>query len=239
MLKLIIAWQKNKDYQLGVEIYLQFGKSAYYKELFQKYETTFNKNLLEKELQNLLDEYTTPKIQTQETHKKIQESRSTARPSDAENAPEEIKKAIKRRKYLYAVAKSNHGKLLELFWAKSEDINLHNKLNHETLDAWDEIKSLWDLTNFYDANLRLPNKIKTDLVLESIDSEILNKTYENNYKYIHKYGKDAAKIEKIKLRIQETHAIKAILLKRQALYKESFHVPTIEEYLASLSTKQP
>jgi hypothetical protein len=224
MKELIASWLKNKDYTIGIEIYRRYGPNLYLKTMFASGPDTYNIEKLEKELKTLFHLHPPAAAE----HRSPDHTQShTKRPSDANNAPGPIKDAVIKRKSLYARAKANHDRLAELYLENSTDTIINAKLNIEMLNAWDEIKTIWDLTNFYDKNLRLPKPPIHTADYETFDTLPLNKIWLTNYKYIRKYQTDAAKTAQIAERTEANTAIKTILSKTDTFHHEGLEIPTL------------
>ncbi|MCR9064478.1 MAG: hypothetical protein NXI00_10965 [Cytophagales bacterium] len=227
MLELIQSWLKNKDYALGVELYRRFGSSAYLKILFSKGPDTYNSAKLEAEMKGLLS--VTEPAKQQPLAKEYVAQKKDILPSEASDAPAEIKSAISKRKSLYAQVRVNRDKLSDAYLTDNESGLDLNMLAHEILNAWDGIRDCWELTNFYDKYQRLPEKVQNETDYDTWPTDVLNKTFLNNYKYIKKYLHNIKKREAVIERINASLAIKSTLQKKDAFFHQTLTIPSASE----------
>jgi hypothetical protein len=229
--KLISMWLSGrKDYDSGVEIYNRLGRNFAVKAMIAKPENSLRLEFLIDAMRELLLEVgqiEEPKLSVEELKQEAREiniavAHQQIKASDLPNAPEEIKAAIKLRKNLYA-----------------EFVRLHTSLNLNTpaeqrrinclriLTIRDEIRPLWKLTNYYDDNLKLPEKA-TDKSIEDLSEMDANKLYEANYKYLRKFFHDDKKSKECLRRLEECNQLKIQLTNANAFFHDRLILPTLE-----------
>ncbi|WP_304234790.1 hypothetical protein [Jiulongibacter sediminis] len=230
MIELLQAWFENKDYRLGVELYRRYGSNLYLKTLFAKGADSYNIKKLEAELKALVS--SPPAEDIIVSHKIIAAApaqESKALPSESPKAPAEVKEAIQLRKSTYALIRVNRDALAEAYLTDNESNLPLSDMAHQILDGWDTIKECWDLTNFYDRYERLPEKVQIETDYSSWPSDVLNKTFLNNYKYIKKYKDNLKKRETVIERINASLAIKSTLEKRDAFFHPTLTIPSVDQ----------
>lgn len=231
MIELIQKWLQNKSYPIGVEIYRRYGDDDYLKKMFSLGEDSYNTQRLEKEIKSLL-KVGAHSESPSTTAKVIYESQlvdELTKPSLKSKAPAEVKSIISKRKKLYAKTVVNKDKLVELYLEGSENKELASTLAHQILDCYDEIKPLWDYTNFYDKHQRLPNIIVPKTNYQDYSDVDLNRMFLNNSKYISKNRSVTRKKQTVEDRIAECYHIKTLLIKRDAFQHQGINIPTVEE----------
>lgn len=228
--QLISLWLGGKrNFEAGVEIYNRLGDNYILKMMFEGEKDA----LLEEELLTAMNDLLilfgkqTPEETKQEVIEKAVEfvanvENHNIRPSDLPNAPVEIKKARAQRKNLYAEYLRCKAQLEEYV---PQDIRKEAALR--ILDIMDEIKPIWDLTNYYDIYLRMPeHETKDEKKLEDLTDIELNKLYESHYKYVRKFQSDEKKREKCIERITEAEKIKNLLIDNVAFFHEKLSFPS-------------
>lgn len=230
MIELLQAWFENKDYKLGVELYRRFGSNLYLKMLFAKGPDSYNVKKLEAELKSLVSSPPAEAIIARETKASAAPVRENNKlPSESPKAPAEVKEAIQVRKSTYAMIRINRDAMAEAYLTDNESKLPLSDMAHQILDGWDTIKECWDLTNFYDRYERLPEKVQIETDYSSWPSDVLNKTFLNNYKYIKKYKDNLKKRETVIERINASLAIKSTLEKRDAFFHPTLTIPSTDQ----------
>lgn len=244
-LVLIQSWLKsNRDYAIGFEIFRRLSQNNFLKELLAT-EDEWNAETLAEELTQLAEELAqaipeltqaTAQLQpnaaknssTERVEQILAEERKA--PSDRASAPEQIKEAVKRRKYLYAAGRDAHSQLKVLSDIDTDEAQeKRHTLAAEILNIFDEIKTLWDLTNYYDTYLRLPaqpQELKTDLA--TLDIASLNQDWLTDYKYIMKFRNDTGKRTKVLERIALCAKREEILRLKDAFIHQNLTIPNLE-----------
>ena len=186
----IKTWLKSgRDFEAGRLQYEKYGDSSVYKHLFKKGKNAVSFKYLIEELQKLEvlipDEKVVlkavvpgviPKLFSRPVKPVIQDY---VRPSDDVKAPEEVKKLIARRKYLYAI----NNRLLAIVGTNISELE-RSVITIELMMSWDEIEQIWIKTNYFDKHSELPFELPTiDLNItsgESLSKRLTNlRTYKS------------------------------------------------------------
>lgn len=152
----IKTWLKSgRDFQQGRLLYEKYGSSAVYKQLFDKGKNAVSFKFLvdelgkleetipdEKQVLKVVVPGVIPKLFARPTKPVVQDY---VRPSDSPDAPEEVKKLVARRKYLYAIT----NRLLAIVGTNITDLE-RAVMTIELMMSWDEIEQIWIKTNHYD-----------------------------------------------------------------------------------------
>lgn len=226
MYELIQKWlTSKKDYAIGLEIFKKYSTNNFLIRVLSDGEGHWNKQTLEKELTKLRDSI--PTIEKEEEFIKAKEliKEERKRPSDSENAPQEVKDVIENRKKIYNEGKKLHARLA---YFKSEEERYLACVRILAIRA--ELKKMWSFTNFYDDNLRLPEDIQAEAIKwEGLDDLSLNQEWHKHYKYIRKWMTDKTKIDTLKKRLTIAFSIKEILIERNAFQYQNLNLPTIND----------
>lgn len=235
--ELIQKWlDSGRDYQVGVEIYRRLGDNGFLKKLFIE-EDAWNRKELTEQLIKLLDKLK-PSAEHQLSSSSIvankaeiqQLLRDELKPSSERmDAPEQIKEAIKRRKFLYAQARDAHSKIKILNETNSVEAKERRlELCTLILNSFDEIKNLWDITNFFDTYKKMPeNTHSVPTNFEQLDIITLNTDWLIDYKYIRKNQKNLALKDRVNERIRNCQAREKILRQKDAFFHEKHTLPDI------------
>lgn len=244
-LLLIQTWlDSNREYAIGYEIYRRLGKNNFLKDILADGEDEWNAETLLNELADLAQElaqfassvapapaHVAANVAQSSPSAKVEqilaEERKAA--SDRADAPETIKEAIKRRKYLYASSRDAHSKLKVLSTIDTAEAKeQRHALAVKILNSFDEIKTLWDLTNYYDTYRKLPvqpQELKTDLA--TLDIATLNQDWLIDYKYILKFRNDTKKRTRVLERISLCTEREKILRLKDAFIHGNLTIPAI------------
>lgn len=223
MQELIKIWAKKQDYATGVELYRRYGSSSFLLRMFEAGESEFNRDKLLAELSKFIAEK--PKLVSKEQILTVLKDESKNL-SERNNAPEEIKEAIKRRKYLYASSREKHSNLKLLAKLGDSTQEARRLLAVEILEKFVEINEKWNLTSFFDKTGRLPTKINLDVDFSGACEKTLNAEWLKNYKYVKRAAKISFSPEVIS-RIKRNELLKEHLIKIDAFYHEGLTIPTI------------
>lgn len=247
-LALIQTWlNSNRDYSIGYEIFRRLSKNNFLKDLLAT-EDEWNAETLVDELTQLAAQLTAELTQAagQLTERAAQNTANAAKnssterveqiladerkaPSDRAGAPEAVKEVVRRRKFLYASARDAHGKLKALCSIEgAEAAQQRHALAVEILNTFDEIKTLWDVTNYFDTYLKMPaqpQELKTDLA--TLDIATLNQDWLIDYKYITKFRNDTGKRTKVLERISLCAERERILRLKDAFLHGNLTIPDI------------
>lgn len=233
-IELIETWlTTGKNYQIGYEIYRRIGKNSLLKSVL-KTEDDWNKTELEERLVEILENLLKAgqKQVLEPNREKVQEilSNEMKKPSDRSDAPKEIVETVKRRKYLYATRKDAHSKLKALKHTIDPELLEQKRLACKLIiDGAHEIKKLWDITNYYDKNLRLPeNTVEVEIKFRDLDTASLTHSWMIDYKYIKKNIGKANLASNVKQRILDCKARELILTERDSFIYSEFSLPEIE-----------
>lgn len=241
-LTLIQTWLKsNRDYTIGFEIFRRLSKNNFLKDILATGDDEWNADTLLNELTELAQHLAPVTQAIAQVAAPVAKNCSTAKveqilaeerkaPSDRTDAPEPIKEAIRRRKYLYALSRNAHSKLkvlstIDTAQAKEQ----RHALAVEILNAFDEIKTLWDLTNYFDTYLKMPAQpqaLKTNLA--TLDIATLNQDWLTDYKYITKFRNDTSKRTKVLERISLCNQREEILRLRDAFIHQNLTIPAVK-----------
>lgn len=213
MYEVIHHWLgSSRDYDIGLELLRRFGNSDFLLKMLSTGKDYWNEKTLSEELTKLRD--SVQSFEKEEKFVKAKEivTESLKRPSDAENAPIEIKEIVAKRKVIYNEGKKLHARL-KLYTDDEERYRACMRI----LEIRQELKKMWSFTNFYDDNLRLPENVQVEtLKWEGLDDFSLNQQWHTNYKYVNKFMTDKTKTDKLKERITAAFTIKEILIDRNA-----------------------
>lgn len=158
-----------KDYWQGVELY---SNERHNKALLNWYRLGKNSVSLQSLIEELrkvslvieksLVSVNTPVLKTTSkkpldvfTKKKREEPRGFL-PSDKDDAPEEVKRMVARRKILFLEVNRLHAVISRC----TNDLE-RAVLAIQIVESWDEIEKLWRKTNYYDNHLSLPVELPT------------------------------------------------------------------------------
>lgn len=148
----------GKDYNRGIELYEKYGTE---KALLCWYKMGKNSAALSslidelKKLENMaviiqkqIETKPIPILSVQK--KKVFNQVKSIRPSDQDDAPQEVLRLIQRRKELFGEVNRLHAIL-------SETDDLKRAIAAvKLITAWDEIESIWIKTNYFDVHKQLP-----------------------------------------------------------------------------------
>ena len=190
--------QSDSTYEEGLRLYERFGLNKTWLSTFQNLgETEFTVEQLRKELSLLTVSYelTTQNVEltqipTQLTQKQLIHGVSA---SDLPDAPEEIKKVVERRKYLYAHVNREHQRLIDFVESQAE---FRGKLSGE-IKMRDVIKAMDKLTT---QGQPLPFNIIAITGNRKLDTggEILHLQNVYQYKYHKKWeGDNSSNFDKL------------------------------------------
>jgi hypothetical protein len=228
--QLISLWLAgNRDFQSGVQIYNRLGNDFMLMTMFEQGYTAYREEQLIEAMNDLLlliGKSENP-VATNETI--IHEAalyvanveNHGIRASMLPNAPLKVREAVKMRRNLYYEFMRLHTMLVEQTPRKTR-----TEYALRILDIFDELKPLWDLTNFYDQYLRLPDEQKV-IDIDSLTIVEANKRYDANYKYVRKFYEDDKKRENVLRRIEESAHLKTRLINENAFFHERLTFPTI------------
>jgi hypothetical protein len=228
MKELIEAWISNQDYQTGVELYRRFGNSAFMLKMFENGESNFNRDKLLQSLTELItNEQLKPVlIEKERVHEVLEDD--SKRLSDRSTAPDEIKDAIKRRKYLYATAREKHGNLKLLSKKGDGDQEERRLIAMVILDKFDDINKIWNKTSFYDNRGRLPvTKVNLEVDFSGADTVELNKKWLTNYKYVKRAVKNPKQKKQVSERTILNQQIENYLTTQDAFFHLGLKMPEI------------
>ena len=223
--QLVSIWLSGqREYESGVQLYERLGTNYVLQAMFQKGYSSYKAEKLEQVMQELLlslGKKEMPEATKEEVIQEAQEfiiavKNSNIKPSDLPNAPEKVKEAIKKRRNLYNEFLRLHSSLKPY---TPIEIRRQNALR--ILDIFDEIKPLWDLTNYYDCNLKLPEEKNDTIDINRLSIVEANKLYETHYKYIRKFRGIEKKEDEIKKRLLEAAMIKQSLLERNVFLHQN------------------
>lgn len=221
---LLQNWFESPNFGAGVELYKRLGTSNILKRMLDEKPTEYLMNRLKDEMKHLIASYS-PIAEKQEEVRAVRIIESKAAlPSELENAPQIIKEAVAKRRNLYNEYLRLHG-LLKPFVEEEE----RRKASLRILDIFDEIAPIWDLTNYYDVNLKLPENKSSEVDFESLNDVELNQLYERAYKYVRKYQSVERKKTDCIERIETAEQIKKILVKRATFYHQRLVFPNFDE----------
>ncbi len=213
----IQKWLENPSFEAGVLIYDRLGKSGLLKRMLKDKKSEYLMSRLSEEFKKLLQNYTPSAEQKQEI---INVETKIVMPSEMANAPQIIKDADAKRRNIYNEYLRLHG-LLKPFVHEEE----RRKASLRILDIFDEMEPLWELINYYNVNLKLPESKSETVDLNSLNIVELNQLYETAYKYVRKYKDLERKKDDCIERINNAETIKKILLKRDAFFHERLVFP--------------
>ena len=224
MYEIIHQWlASRRDYEIGVELFRRFEGSDFLLKMFSSGKDYWNEKTLVEELTKLRDSVQNFEKEEQFVKAKEIVKEALKRPSDAENAPLEVKAVIEKRKVIYNEGKKLHARL-KLYKCDKE----RYKACVRILEIRQELKKMWSFTNFYDDNLRLPENVQAEtLKWEGLDDFSLNQQWHTNYKYVTKFKADKTKIDTLKERIAAAFSIKEILIDRNAFQYPNLVIPSI------------
>ena len=236
-IELIQTWlASGRNYQVGVEIYRRLGDNDFLKKVLLE-EDEWNTKELTEQLIKLLDKLTSSAQQQLSSSSKTAQRaeiqqllKDELKPfSERTDAPEQIKEAIKRRKFLYAQARDAHSKIKILNETKTNEAKERRyELSVLILSSFDEIKELWDLTNFFDAYQKLPeNTQSANVNFEELDIITLNQDWLIDYKYIRKNLANVRLKERVNERIINCQQREKILRLKDAFVHENLTLPDI------------
>lgn len=134
----IKEWFNHKDYQSGVELYVQYGTNSAIKTLLKIGPSSYNIKKLESELKALLEA------------DDLQFIVSEAPPSSPSNDP--LFNIKKTRKENYARVNYLHAQLTLV------DEEKRKEYAFEILDLWDEIDTGWKMEDEYNSTGKAPNE---------------------------------------------------------------------------------
>lgn len=231
--KLITFWlSSERNWQAGVELYNKFGTNSVLKVMFKNGYSAYREEQLIKEMKALQAKYSSFRVEKNEPEKvSVQKEaeqflhsilRDGIRPSDLPNAPEAVKEAVRKRRNLYAEFVRLHATLNKY---TPKIVRLENALR--ILTIFDEIKPLWDFTNYYDINLRLPDE-KQEFNINQLSIAEQNKLYCANYKYVRKFFGVESKQDEIAKRIAQNEQLKEALVREKAFFHEALTLPEMK-----------
>lgn len=228
MKELIQTFLDNPIYEVGVEIYRRYGTNSFLKQLFEYGYSPRNLDRLTEELMQL-QEAEKPALSEK---KEVFEPKFTnvnekqKRPSELDDAPELIKKAIEKRKLLFAQAR-----ILKATLPEQEDANERRLMCLQILSLIRQTNPIWRLTNYYDDNLKLPPEIvfEPDNSIKEESSVVLNARFQNHYKYIQKFKNQTGKQDAVLSRLKEAMQIEAELRDRDAFQYSRYTLPQPDE----------
>lgn len=228
--QLISMWLAgNRDFQSGVAIYNRLGSDYMLMTMFEQGYSTYREEQLIEAMNDLLFEIGKSENPVATNQTIIHEAalfvanveNHGVKPSMLPNAPLKVREAVKLRRNLYYEFMRLHALLIEQTPRK-----LRTEYALRILDIFDELKPLWDLTNFYDQYLRLPDEPKI-IDIDSLTIVEANQLYDANYKYVRKFYDDDKKKENLLKRIEESQRLKNRLLKENAFFHERLTFPTV------------
>lgn len=217
----IERWLESPDWQTGVELYQKYGDNLVVKALL-KVKTDFAFKRLKEELSKIcLQEDKTTIVQGKVTS--VEDLRYK-KPSELPDAPAQIRSAVAKRRNLYNEYISLHALLKEFV-----PLEERRKASLRILDIFDEIAPLWDLTNYYDVNLKLPEERASEVKeLDNMTTEELHRQYETCYKYCRKNVSNDKLRQKCIERVETAKEIRNILETRNAFFLERLAFPTFD-----------
>jgi len=169
----------GKDYNRGIALYEKYGTE---KALLSWYKMGKNSAALSslidelKKLENMAviiqKQIETKPIPILSVQKKKVNQVKSIRPTDQDDAPEEVKILVKRRKEVFGEVNRLHAIL-------SETDDLKRAIAAvKLITAWDEIESIWIKTNYFDVHKQLPVELPK-VVIEIDRGESLMKRLNN------------------------------------------------------------
>lgn len=218
----ILRWlNTTRDYQIGIEILKKHSKNTFLIMSLELGKDSYNENRLRKELETILERFGGEK-EKETTKAEIVVKELQLKPSEQLTAIDEIKEVIYHRKKLYNEAKKLHARL-EYY----TDENECKEACFRLVELWKEINQLWKISNFYDANNRMPNRYEQELTieLEALSDMELNKRYLKNYKFLQKNKAVLSKKQDFENILKETTEIKEILIVRDAFCYQKYTIP--------------
>jgi hypothetical protein len=228
--QLISLWLAgDRDFKSGVEIYNRLGNDFMLMTMLEQGYTAYREEQLIEAMNDLLLTIGKSENPVASTETIIYEAalfvanveNHGVKASMLPNAPLVVREAVKKRRNLYYEFMRLHTLLIEQTPRK-----LRTEYALRILDIFDEIKPLWDLTNFYDQHLRLPDEPKK-INIDDLSIVEANKLYNAHYKYVRKFYKDENKKENILQRLEESKRLKNRLTKENAFFHERLTFPTV------------
>lgn len=222
----ITKWLNTKDFEEGTALYEQYGTNKVLLAWYQKGKNSAAEKSLLAELKKLetiaevIDEQVKKPIQkvyttnlhilsTAKDKRMAKEKAATVSksvlPSDADDAPEEVKNIVQRRKFLFSQVNRYHAILCQ----ERNDVQ-RAALAIKLMLAWDEIEVLWRKTQHYDKHRELPVELpKVDIEIAS--GESLTKRLLTLRSYRSKCQKGILKAERLPEIEAEINEIELIL----------------------------
>lgn len=232
MKELIQTFLDNPIYEVGVEIYRRYGSNNFLKQLFEYGYSARNLERLTEELKQLQEAEKPALSETKEVFElkftnvitNVNENKKL--PSELDDAPERIKKAIENRKLLYAEAR-----ILKATLPEEQDQEKRRDMCFQILSLFRKINDIWKLTNYYDDNLKLPPEIAfvPDDSIKEESSVVLNARFQNHYKYIQKFKNVLGKQDAVLSRLKEAIQIETELRERDAFQYSRYTLPQPDE----------
>lgn len=226
--QLISMWlASERNFDTGVQIYNRLGSDYVLMTMFEQGYTAYREEQLIEAMNDLLLSIGKSENPIATTKTIIHEAalfvanveNHGVKPSMLPNAPIEVREAVKLRRNLYYEFMRLHAALEEHTPRTTRQFNALR-----ILDIFDDLKPLWDLTNYYDQYLRLPDAPE-EKNLDDLSIVEANQLYEANYKYVRKFYNDAKKKEKIAQRIEESTHLKTRLTHENAFYHDRLTFP--------------
>lgn len=180
----ITNWLKaGKDFDKGRVLYEKYGTNTVFKHLFKAGKNAVSHKFLIEELGKLegaiperkqVEKQVVggdlPKLFSKPNKQIVKEYTP---PSDHVTAPEEVKKLVERRKYLYAITNRLHAG----FSTNLSEIE-QAVITIELMMCWDEIEQIWIKTNYFNRHGELPYELPT-IELNIVSGESLTKRLTN------------------------------------------------------------
>lgn len=212
----ITKWLIGKDYQEGVKLYEKYGTNKAYLKWYKVGKNSVSyKSLIDelKKLENVIK--TTPQPQKEVeiiqgkslfSKPKIQEKElKSILPSDRDDAPEDVKKMVARRKELY-----QQGNRLHAIASTTKDENERAIVAVKIVLTFDELEELWRKSHFYDLHLKLPIEVP-EIDLKITEGESLLKRLNTLRTYRTKCNKGILKAERLPIIEAEIHELELLI----------------------------
>jgi hypothetical protein len=217
------------SYVEGYELLKQYGDCSNFLLSMLEQEDNWNRIQITEKLKELA-KTVEKSLEIEERYIRAKEIVKEVRqkPSDAINAPAEVKELVNAIKKLYNEGKKLHARL-ELY----EDDEKRFVAAERIIEIRVELKKLWSIRNFYDDHQRMPEQVQpSEMVWETLDDVNLNKEWLKHYKYLHRFKNDEQKATQLIERITLAHHIKEILIERNAFQYQDLTIPNISSSTA-------